>query len=132
MASEFLQMSGRAGRRGMDDRGHVVTVETPFEGAKEAAYLATVGPDPLVSQFTPSYGMVLNLLQTHTLEEARTLIERSFGQYLANLHLAPQQEAIRTLKAQVEHQRSQLVDFDEAVLADYEKLKERLREEKRC
>jgi superfamily II RNA helicase len=131
MASEFLQMSGRAGRRGMDDRGHVVTVETPFEGAKEAAYLATVGPDPLVSQFTPSYGMVLNLLQTHTLEEARTLIERSFGQYLANLHLAPQQEAIRTLKAQVEHQRSQLVDFDEAVLADYEKLKERLREEKR-
>jgi superfamily II RNA helicase len=48
-----------------------------------------------VSQFTPSYGMVLNLLQTHTLEEARTLIERSFGQYLANLHLAPQQEAIR-------------------------------------
>jgi superfamily II RNA helicase len=115
----------------MDDRGHVVTVETPFEGAKEAAYLATVGPDPLVSQFTPSYGMVLNLLQTHTLAEARTLIERSFGQYLANLHLAPQQAAVQDLQYRVEHQRSQLADFDEAVLADYEKLKERLREEKR-
>lgn len=131
MASEFLQMSGRAGRRGMDELGHVVTVETPFEGAREAAYLATVGPDPLVSQFTPSYGMVLNLLQRHTLEEARSLVERSFGQYLANLYLAPQQAAIDNLKAEIEHVRAQVEAFDEAVFADYEKLRERLREEKR-
>jgi len=131
MASEFLQMSGRAGRRGMDELGHVVTVETPFEGAREAAYLATVGPDPLVSQFTPSYGMVLNLLQTHTLEEARSLIERSFGQYLANLYLAPQQSAIDSLEADLEHQRAQLAHVDEGVIADFEKLRERLREEKR-
>ncbi|MFY7802786.1 MAG: DEAD/DEAH box helicase, partial [Limnoraphis robusta] len=66
--SEFLQMSGRAGRRGMDLLGHVVTVQTPFEGAEEAYHLTTKEPDPLVSQFTPSYGMVLNLLQTHSLE----------------------------------------------------------------
>ncbi|MEM6519991.1 MAG: DEAD/DEAH box helicase [Cyanobacteria bacterium P01_C01_bin.70] len=131
MASEFLQMSGRAGRRGMDELGHVVTVETPFEGAREAAYLATVGPDPLVSQFTPSYGMVLNLLQRHTLEEARTLVERSFGQYLANVQLAPQQQAIASLKDELAHTRAQVEAFDEAVFADYEKLRERLREEKR-
>ncbi len=131
MASEFLQMSGRAGRRGMDERGNVVTVETPFEGAKEAVYLATVGPDPLVSQFTPSYGMVLNLLQTHNLEEARELIERSFGQYLATLHLLPQQQAIATLKDTLEHQQAQLAGFDEEVLAAYEKVREHLREEKR-
>jgi superfamily II RNA helicase len=131
MASEFLQMAGRAGRRGMDDRGHVVTIETPFEGAKEASYLATVGADPLVSQFTPGYGMVLNLLQTHTIEEARELIERSFGQYLATLHLAPQQQAIADLQAKVDHERTQLAAFDEDVVANYEKLKERLREEKR-
>ncbi len=131
MASEFLQMSGRAGRRGMDELGHVVTVETPFEGAKEASYLATVGPDPLVSQFTPSYGMVLNLLQRHTLEEARSLVERSFGQYLANQLLAPQQQAIADLDKEIEQVRAQVAAFDETVLADYEKLRERLREEKR-
>ena len=131
MASEFLQMSGRAGRRGMDELGHVVTVESPFEGAREAAYLATVGPDPLVSQFTPSYGMVLNLLQRHTLEEARSLVERSFGQYLANLQLKPQQAAIENLRAEIEHGRAQVAAFDEAVFADYEKLRERLREERR-
>ncbi len=69
--SEFLQMAGRAGRRRMDQLGYVVTQQTPFEGVKEAAYLATAKADPLVSQFAPSYGMVLNLLQTHTLAEAR-------------------------------------------------------------
>lgn len=130
-ASEFLQMAGRAGRRGMDERGHVVTVETPFEGAKEAAYLATSRADPLVSQFTPSYGMVLNLLQTHTLEEARELIERSFGQYLGTLHLAPQQQAIAQLEADIDYHRSQLEAVDEALLADYAKLKGRLKEERR-
>ena len=130
-ASEFLQMAGRAGRRGMDERGYVVTVETPFEGAREAAYLATAGADPLVSQFTPSYGMVLNLLQTHSLVEAKDLVERSFGQYLATLHLVPQQQAIRDLEQQVGYQQDQLATIDEAILADYAKLKERLKEERR-
>jgi superfamily II RNA helicase len=130
-ASEFLQMSGRAGRRGMDERGHVVTVQTRFEGASEASYLATSRPDPLISQFTPSYGMVLNLLQTHTLEEAQELIERSFGQYLATLHLKPQQQMILELEAQLEHHQAQLTGVDLQQLADYQKLQERLREERR-
>lgn len=130
-ASEFLQMAGRAGRRGMDVMGHVVTVETPFEGAKEAAYLATSPADPLVSQFTPSYGMVLNLLQTHTLEEAKQLVERSFGQYLATLYLAPHQEAIERVEADIAHHRAQLETVDEDILADYAKLKGRLKEERR-
>ncbi|MEO0535403.1 MAG: RNA helicase [Cyanobacteria bacterium P01_A01_bin.123] len=130
-ASEFLQMAGRAGRRGMDDQGYVVVVETPFEGSSEAAYLATAEADPLVSQFTPSYGMVLNLLQTHTLDEAKDLIERSFGQYLATLHLAPQQDAIVDLVHKIDRIKQQLVEVDPAVLADYEKQRERLKEEKR-
>lgn len=130
-ASEFLQMSGRAGRRGMDLQGYVVTLQTRFEGAREAAYLATSGADPLVSQFTPSYGMVLNLLQTHTLEEARNLIERSFGQYLSTLYLKPQQQEIDRLKAELEHHEAQLVHVSPDLLANYEKLNERLKEERR-
>jgi superfamily II RNA helicase len=130
-ASEFLQMAGRAGRRGMDELGHVVTVQTRFEGASEAAYLATSRPDPLVSQFTPSYGMVLNLLQTHSAEEAQELIERSFGQYLATLHLQPQQQAIADLKNHIATQEAKLNTVDQAALAEYQKLQERLREERR-
>ncbi|MGM3309208.1 DEAD/DEAH box helicase [Anabaena sp. WFMT] len=129
-ASEFLQMSGRAGRRGMDLQGYVVTVQTPFEGAKEAAYLATSPADPLVSQFTPSYGMVLNLLQTHTLERARELIERSFGQYMATLHLRPEYDEIGEIEAELAKLQAELAEIDENELALYEKLRQRLKVER--
>lgn len=88
-ASEFLQMSGRAGRRGMDEVGHVVVLHHPFEPVEDAAKLASASADPLSSRFTPSYGMVLNLLERHSLEDARDLIERSFGQFLVNQQLEP-------------------------------------------
>jgi superfamily II RNA helicase len=119
-ASEFLQMSGRAGRRGKDVVGYVVTVQTRFEGAKEAAYLATSAPDPLVSQFTPTYGMVLNLLQTHNLEEARELVERSFGQFTSSLHLQPQQQGINDIQQELTTLQESLGHIDGGVLADYE------------
>ncbi|PSB05564.1 DEAD/DEAH box helicase [filamentous cyanobacterium CCP2] len=130
-ASEFLQMAGRAGRRGMDDLGHVVTVQTPFEGAAEAAYLSTSGADPLVSQFTPSYGMVLNLLQTHTLHQTKNLIERSFGHYLSTLYLRPQQQAIEDLSTAIARQEAELEAIDPDLLTSYSKLNERLKEERR-
>jgi hypothetical protein len=130
-ASEFLQMAGRAGRRGMDATGYVVTLQTPFEGAKEAAYLATAGADPLVSQFTPNYGMVLNLLQTHSITEAKELVERSFAQYLATLYLRPQQQAITELTTELTKLDIQLAPVDVKQLSSYEKLSERLKEERR-
>lgn len=88
-ASEFLQMSGRAGRRGMDELGYVVVLRHPFEHVEDVAKLATAKADPLNSRFTPSYGMVLNLLQRNTIDEARDLIERSFGQFVINHELEP-------------------------------------------
>lgn len=135
-ASEFLQMAGRAGRRGMDELGHVVTVQTRFEGAKEASYLATAKADALASQFTPSYGMVLNLLQTHTLEEAQELVERSFGQYLSTLYLQPQQAEVDRLMAELTAIEESLaaggdVSKLEKQLAHYEKLQGKLKEDRR-
>jgi superfamily II RNA helicase len=129
--SEFLQMAGRAGRRGMDKVGHVVTVQTAFEGAKEAGYLSTAGADPLVSQFSPSYGMVLNLLQIHTLEKAQELVESSFGQYLSTLNLHPQRVAIADLETQLHRMQTQSVGVDWGLLDSYETIYYQLKEEKR-
>lgn len=95
-ANEFLQMSGRAGRRGMDKVGYVIIISSQYEGAREAAQLASSPSDPLNSQFTPTYGMVLNLLQRHSLEKAEFLIKRSFGQYTAARRLLPLEEEIQS------------------------------------
>jgi len=130
-ASEFLQMAGRAGRRGMDPRGYVVTVETPFEGAKDAASLALKPAEPLKSQFAPTYGMVLNLLQTHNVDEVKSLLERSFAQYLAGEHSRPEQAAIAELTTELTKLDVELAPIPEAHFASYQKLHERLKEERR-
>jgi superfamily II RNA helicase len=97
-ASEFLQMSGRAGRRGMDRQGHVVVVASPFQTVAEAQRLATAPPDPLGSHFTPTYGMVLNLLQRHSLADAEYLVTRSFGQFLEERRQARRSARVRSAR----------------------------------
>lgn len=87
--SEFLQMSGRAGRRGMDEVGYVITVGDPYHNPEEIAELASSVANPLESRFTPRYSMVLNLLQRFTIEEARELILKSFGYHTSVERLKP-------------------------------------------
>ena len=127
--SEFLQIAGRAGRRGMDKVGYVVTVQTPFEGPSEAAKLAKASAEPLRSWFTPSYGMVLNLLQKHTISEAKQLLELSFAEYLAQLQLGPQEEAMAAYTTEVTRLDIELAAINPKDLASYEKLRQRLKQE---
>ena len=87
--SEFLQMSGRAGRRGMDEIGYVVIVGSPFQTPEEVAELVLSDANPLESKFSPSYSMVLNLLQRFTLEEAKELVLKSFGYFSSNTRIEP-------------------------------------------
>lgn len=88
-ANEFLQMSGRAGRRGMDEVGYVTVVGTPFQTPEEVAELVLSDSNPLESKFSPSYSMVLNLLQRFSLEESKELILKSFGYYSSDYRLKP-------------------------------------------
>ena len=86
-ANEFLQMSGRAGRRGMDEVGYVTIVGTMFQTPEEVAELVLSPANPLESRFSPSYSMVLNLLQRFSLDEAKELILKSFGYFSSGSRL---------------------------------------------
>lgn len=88
-ANEFLQMSGRAGRRGMDEIGYVVVIGTPFQTPDEVAALVKSDANPLESKFSPSYSMVLNLLQRFSLEESKELIFKTFGYFSSTDRLTP-------------------------------------------
>jgi len=80
--TEFHQMTGRAGRRGMDKIGFALVVPGKFMDARLVADLLNAPPSPVDSQIRINFSMVLNLLLSHRPEEIRTLLEKSFGAFL--------------------------------------------------
>ncbi|WP_313676672.1 RNA helicase [Mycolicibacterium sp.] len=84
---EYTQLTGRAGRRGIDVEGHAVVVWNPQDSTAEPteiAGLASTRTFPLRSSFAPSYNMTINLVSQLTPAAARQLLERSFAQYQAD------------------------------------------------
>jgi superfamily II RNA helicase len=118
-ASEFLQMSGRAGRRGMDTVGHVVIVRTPFNTASEVGKLAAAKADPLNSQFTPTYSMVLNLMERHTLSDAEFLINKSFGAFTTDRRTNPMATELQERRDTLDYAENFPCEFG-LNLADFE------------
>ena len=123
-ASEFLQMSGRAGRRGMDEVGYVVIVGTQFQTPEEVAELVLSDANPLESRFAPGYSMVLNLLQRFSLDEAKELILKSFGYFSSGSRLQPLLKQYDLNEAEIK-QRDFVCPFKltDADLHEYDKMR---------
>ena len=81
---EYTQLTGRAGRRGIDIEGHAVVLWTPGVDPGAVAGLAGTRTYPLNSSFRPSYNMAVNLVGQVGRERARTLLEESFAQFQAD------------------------------------------------
>ncbi len=81
---EYTQLTGRAGRRGIDVEGHAVVIWTPDVEPSEVAGLASTRTFPLRSSFAPSYNMTINLVHQMGPEQAHELLEQSFAQYQAD------------------------------------------------
>ncbi|TDO11910.1 ATP-dependent RNA helicase HelY [Mycobacterium sp. BK086] len=81
---EYTQLTGRAGRRGIDIEGHAVVLWHPDVEPAEVAGLASTRTFPLKSSFAPSYNMTINLVNQMGPEQAHALLERSFAQYQAD------------------------------------------------
>src|SRR5262249_42725040 len=78
---EYTQLTGRAGRRGIDIEGHAVVLWQPDVDPAEVAGLASTRTFPPRSSFAPSYNMTINLVHQMGPEQAHQLLERSFAQY---------------------------------------------------
>ena len=81
---EYTQLTGRAGRRGLDVEGHGVVVWQPGMDPHAVAGLASTRTYPLRSSFRPSYNMAVNLVHQFGREKSRELLEMSFAQFQAD------------------------------------------------
>jgi ATP-dependent RNA helicase HelY len=80
--TEFHQMTGRAGRRGMDKIGFCVAVPGKYMDVRLAARLIEAPPSDVTSQIKINFSMVLNLLLSHAPQQVEDLLQRSFATYL--------------------------------------------------
>jgi ATP-dependent RNA helicase HelY len=127
---EYTQLTGRAGRRGIDPLGHAVVVyqrQVPFE---RVAGLAATRTYDLTSSFRPSYNMAVNLVRNYEREQAHQLLNASFAQFLADRGVVTLERARERDRETLEGYRKNLVcdrgDFDEywALLRKASKLRD--------
>ena len=109
---EYTQLTGRAGRRGIDDLGHAVVLWSPWVRFDEVAELAGSTAFHLRSAFRPTYNMAANLIRTYTSEEAHHLLNLSFAQYQAD------RDIVR-LEARLDRLRLKLVDVRRESVSDF-------------
>jgi ATP-dependent RNA helicase HelY len=81
---EYTQLSGRAGRRGIDEIGHSVVLMQRFLNFDAITRLASTRTYPLQSSFRPSYNMAVNLVRNYDRTEAEHLVNSSLAQWQAD------------------------------------------------
>jgi ATP-dependent RNA helicase HelY len=124
---EYTQLTGRAGRRGIDIEGNAVVQWSPTIDSAMIAGLASTRTYPLRSSFTPSYNMSINLVAQFGRERARGSLESSFAQFQAD-------RAVVGLARAIRKNENAIVDFDAKAechlgnFSDYARLRREIRE----
>lgn len=95
---EYTQLTGRAGRRGIDVIGHAIVVDHSAFDPTALAALSSRRVYPLHSQFSPSFNMAVNLLNVHDYEMARHTLDQSFAQWEANESSTELESSLVTLQ----------------------------------
>lgn len=122
---EYTQLTGRAGRRGIDVEGHAVVLHRGVVTAEEVAMLATRHSYPLRSAFFPGYNMVVNLLARASVKQATSILESSFAQFQSDDAVV----ALASKLKKAEHKLAQaeaLLECEAGDVREYFRLREDL------
>jgi ATP-dependent RNA helicase HelY len=110
-SGEYTQLTGRAGRRGIDVEGHAVVQWTEGMDPQAVAALASRRTYPLNSSFRPTYNMAVNLIDQFGRGRAREILESSFAQFQAD-------RAVVGLARQVRDAEESLAGYEKAMTCD--------------
>jgi len=116
-AGEYTQLTGRAGRRGLDELGHAVVLWSPFVPFEQVAALVGSRTFHLNSAFRPTYNMAANLVRSYTSERAHHLLNLSFAQYQADRDVVK-------LEARLDRRQLQLAEHLERARSPFGDLEE--------
>ena len=123
--NEFQQMAGRAGRRGMDPLGHVVTPYSPWITFREMLDIAAGELHPVRSAFAIRYNTVLNLWDPPHGDRVRTLLQQSLAQFQSSQRIRELEDQIAALADEIERApRGCLIGLPdgELLLEDYRRI----------
>jgi ATP-dependent RNA helicase HelY len=127
---EYTQLTGRAGRRGIDVEGHAVVLWQPGLDPGAVAGLAGTRTYPLNSSFRPSYNMAVNLTARAGRERAAALLESSFAQFQADRGVVGVSRRLRRVTEQTQELARQ-VSCDRGDFMEYAQLRRRLTDAER-
>ena len=105
---EYTQLTGRAGRRGIDIEGNAVILWNKDIDSASAAGLASTRTYPLKSSFQPTYNMTINLISQFGAARARTSLESSFAQFQAD-------KAVVGLARQIKRNNDAISELEEEI-----------------
>ncbi|MGE2688831.1 DEAD/DEAH box helicase [Mycolicibacterium pulveris] len=126
---EYTQLTGRAGRRGIDVEGHAVVLWHPNDATSdpaEVAGLASTRTFPLRSSFAPSYNMTINLVQQMGPARAHELLESSFAQYQADRSVVGLRRGIERGERMLDEIAAELDGGHEAPMLEYVRLRQEI------
>ncbi|MDE3081829.1 MAG: DEAD/DEAH box helicase [Acidobacteriota bacterium] len=98
-SGEYAQMTGRAGRRGLDDEGHAVVCFAPDVALHDVARVALAAPSDLHSSFRPTYNLTANLVNHFDYDTAVSIVQRSFAQFESDHRPRPGRSLVEQLLA---------------------------------